>query len=98
MKTVNLPPSSSDLSTLYPDASQLKIQKQRYTQLIDRFTALYNSKPDFICRAPGRVNIIGEHIDYMGYGVLPMAIERVCMNGLQLIAIGYFSCWQIGGK
>jgi hypothetical protein len=49
---------------------------QRYRALRADFTARYGVSPTLFARAPGRVNIIGEHIDYEGYGVLPMAITR----------------------
>ncbi|KNC99371.1 galactokinase [Spizellomyces punctatus DAOM BR117] len=48
----------------------------RYTHLTSAFTSQYGSPPEFYVRAPGRVNLIGEHVDYAGFGVLPMAIER----------------------
>lgn len=48
----------------------------RYKNLTQRFKQLYGVPPVFFARAPGRVNIIGEHIDYCGYSVLPAAIEQ----------------------
>lgn len=40
------------------------------------FTARHGRPPEFLARAPGRVNLIGEHTDYNDGFVLPLAIER----------------------
>jgi galactokinase len=42
------------------------------------FQQLYEEEPRLF-RAPGRVNLIGEHTDYNDGFVLPMAIERECV-------------------
>jgi len=41
-----------------------------------QFQAQFGTAPDVIVAAPGRVNLIGEHIDYCDGFVLPMAINR----------------------
>jgi N-acetylgalactosamine kinase len=60
------------------------IHKERYDNLISRFEELYSSKPKIIARAPGRVNIIGEHIDYAGFAVLPMAILNDILIAIEI--------------
>ena len=54
-------------------------QEQRYARILSKFQEAYGIPATFIVRAPGRVNLIGEHIDYEGYGVLPFAIEKDCV-------------------
>lgn len=49
---------------------------ERISTLKDIYMEEYGCKPSFFARVPGRVNIIGEHIDYCGYPVLPMAMEQ----------------------
>jgi galactokinase len=41
----------------------------------DSFSDKYGVAPDLITAAPGRVNLIGEHVDYNDGFVLPFAIE-----------------------
>src|SRR3954454_7800173 len=40
------------------------------------FTTSFATRPTVAASAPGRVNLIGEHTDYNGGPVLPVAIER----------------------
>ena len=43
---------------------------------IELFRQRFAGEPEFVIRAPGRVNLIGEHTDYNDGFVLPMAIEQ----------------------
>lgn len=40
------------------------------------FEATFGERPDGVWSAPGRVNLIGEHTDYTGGLVMPLAIEQ----------------------
>lgn len=48
-------------------------QKQRYLTLLRRFANVYGNRKVVITRAPGRVNLMGRHVDHRGGGINVMA-------------------------
>ncbi|KAH8164653.1 hypothetical protein CIB48_g3571 [Xylaria polymorpha] len=66
-------PSVAALHDIYTTQA-LADQGVRWNSLLEKFQAHYGSPAQFVARSPGRVNIIGEHIDYSLYPCLPMAI------------------------
>ncbi|CUM56212.1 unnamed protein product [Debaryomyces tyrocola] len=64
-------PTFKDLSFY----SNPESNNSRYVKLIQKFQDNFGIKPEFISRSPGRVNLIGDHIDYNHFSVLPMAID-----------------------
>jgi galactokinase len=56
------------------------MNSMRLSQLSAAFRSIFAAEPAAFVRAPGRVNLIGEHTDYNDGFVMPMAIERdVCV-------------------
>uniref|UniRef100_A0A8C2HTP1 Galactokinase 2 n=1 Tax=Cyprinus carpio TaxID=7962 RepID=A0A8C2HTP1_CYPCA len=64
------------MATVPPKIKVLFSGNERLQKLKEAFHGKYGQEPLFFACAPGRVNLIGEHIDYCGYAVLPMAIEQ----------------------
>src|SRR5262249_49810137 len=50
--------------------------EQLGSETVQQFKDRFARDPQYLVAAPGRVNLIGEHTDYNGGYVLPMAIER----------------------
>lgn len=66
-------PTATSLADIYPP-SALAAEAPRWNALLAKFQSDFGRPARFVSRSPGRVNIIGEHIDYSLYSVLPMAI------------------------
>ena len=54
-----------------------------YQQVVEAFSRRYGAAPTVVVRAPGRVNLIGEHTDYNDGFVLPLAINRAAWIALR---------------
>jgi galactokinase len=62
------------LAEIYGDG--VEVQVERYTAVLKEFALLYGPGEVWLFRAPGRVNLIGEHTDYNGGYVLPVALNK----------------------
>jgi galactokinase len=51
------------------------VENERIANVIDQYRRRYSGEPR-VFRAPGRVNLIGEHTDYNDGFVMPFAIDR----------------------
>jgi galactokinase len=53
------------------------------SEIVQHFVQRFGRPPQWVVRAPGRVNLIGEHTDYNDGFVLPLAIDRAAWIALQ---------------
>ena len=51
--------------------------------IVAYFIERFGQAPPLVVRAPGRVNLIGEHTDYNDGFVLPLAIDRAAWIALR---------------
>lgn len=73
----------------------MDIHEQLLRPTIEKFKAEFKEEPEHLFLSPGRINIIGEHVDYSDGFVLPAAIDKyICFavrktpqtNGCTIIA------------
>ena len=68
-----LVPIKKSLSDLYPPDA-LPHEEERWANLRSVFKSRHGHDPAFFARSPGRVNLLGEHIDYCLYGCVATGI------------------------
>ncbi|KAK8869627.1 galactokinase [Kwoniella newhampshirensis] len=69
-------PKFNSLAEIYPSSSAVLREGKRWNDVVGKFQEVYGTRPTHIVRAPGRVNVLGEHVDYSLFPVLPAAIEE----------------------
>ncbi|MBR6737877.1 MAG: NTP transferase domain-containing protein [Clostridia bacterium] len=57
-------------------SENIEKQKLRYLKLLNAFVEKYGDKKVIISRAPGRVNVMGTHIDHRGGAINVMTIDN----------------------
>ncbi|MGQ9501551.1 MAG: galactokinase [Anaerolineae bacterium] len=65
------------------------------SRVMETFRRRFGTPPWFVVRAPGRVNLIGEHTDYNDGFVLPMAIDRAVWIALSPLSGPYVSVYAL---
>lgn len=67
-------PVLSALERIYGETAET--QQARYSAALETFARVYGPGAIHVFRAPGRVNLIGEHTDYNHGFVLPVPLDR----------------------
>jgi galactokinase len=67
-------------------------------QLADKFQEIFGIAPEIIASAPGRVNLIGEHVDFLDGFVLPFAISNATTVAIARNAENKIRCASIQKK
>lgn len=70
---------------LHPENDPIRSTTAKCFAVTEKFQEVFGYYPDFIARSPGRVNLIGEHIDYEDFSVLPMAIDKSMLCVVRVI-------------
>lgn len=75
IKKIHSPQVQEWMNKVYREAD-VKDQTLRYKELFSRFIQWSGTSHFLPVRAPGRINLIGEHTDYNHCPVFPMAVNR----------------------
>ncbi len=61
---------------------------------VEAFARRFGGAPATVARAPGRVNLVGDHVDYADGIVLPIAIDRDCAVAVRRASDDRWRAWS----